>query len=178
MSLGVMHRQVMPGKRFSSPRSRCRRCRHQCWLQRFELTENLFRRLSAGVHSRISTGSMPPAAAEPGPPPPFDELTMTRDLIADILVARCEGITKAPATGSDRCTMCATARTFARFYAKLRNTNPRKAAGFRSVSDVGIASLPFRVPLAGFPQPQDSPGAAHEARLCRCPPWKCEARGG
>jgi len=79
---------------------------------------------------------------------------MTRDLIADILVARCEGITKAPATGSDRCTMCATARTFARFCAKLRNTNPRKAVGFRSVSDVGIASLPFRVPLAGFPNPR------------------------
>jgi CRP-like cAMP-binding protein len=50
--------------------------------------------------------------------------------------------------------MCATAPTFARFCPKLRNTNPRKATGFRSVSDVGIASLPFRVPLAGFPNPR------------------------
>jgi CRP-like cAMP-binding protein len=79
---------------------------------------------------------------------------MTRELIAEMLGVRREGITEAPATGSDRCTMCATARTFARFCAKLRNTNPRKAVGFRSVSDVGIASLPIRVPLAGIPNPR------------------------
>jgi hypothetical protein len=71
-----------------------------------------------------------------------------------MLGVRREGITEAPVTASDRRTMCATAPTFARFYAKLRNTNPRKAVGFRSVSDVGIASLPFRVPLAGFPNPR------------------------
>jgi hypothetical protein len=80
---------------------------------------------------------------------------MTRELIAEMLGVRREGtVTEAPATGSDRCTMCATARTFARFCAKLRNTNPRKAVGFRSVSGVAIASLPFRVPLAGIPNPR------------------------
>jgi hypothetical protein len=71
-----------------------------------------------------------------------------------MLGVRREGITEAPVTASDRRTMCATARTFAPFCAKLRNTNPRKAVGFRSVSDVGIASLPFRGPFAGLPNPR------------------------
>ena len=55
-----MHRHVMPGTHCSSPGSRCRHCRLLCWLRWLELTENLLRRLSAGVHSRQSNGKRAP----------------------------------------------------------------------------------------------------------------------
>ncbi len=71
-----------------------------------------------------------------------------------MLAVRREGVTEAaaalPAVGA----MCATARTFARFCARLQNTDPRETVGLRSLSDIGMAALPFRVPLAGFSNPR------------------------
>lgn len=49
---------------------------------------------------------------------------MTRELIADMLGVRREGVTEAAATLPARGAMRATAQTFARSYAKLRTTNP------------------------------------------------------
>jgi hypothetical protein len=47
--------------------------------------------------------------------------------------------------------MCATAPTFAVFLAMIRLSLTGKVISPRAASDIGIASLPVRVPLVGFP---------------------------
>jgi hypothetical protein len=71
MSLGVMYRQLMPGKPFSSRRSRCRYCR----LLDVDLSNRSLRKISFAVCllayiAGYRPAALSPAVAELGPPHP------------------------------------------------------------------------------------------------------------